>query len=397
MSADKPGVATIFRHAGAAARRTGTFNAVALKVMNCIERCRTSALGGTVFKCTTCGHEHAVWKSCGNRHCPGCQGAAARKWREQQAACILPVPYFHLVFTLPRPIARIAMQNREQVFDILFRVTAETLRTISADPRRFGARIGGTAVLHSWNQKMEWHPHLHCLVPNGGFDVETGAWKAGSDRFFAPVKVLANYFRRRVLEELAKTHHQLAFHGAIADLADRRTFNRHLKQARKVNWNVYAKAPFNGPGAVIHYHSRYTHRVAISDTRILAFDGDTVTFRYRKPVSKTGDTPRYGSISLAAEAFIRRFLLHCLPTGFHRIRHFGILANGCRARTLNTVIPDHKEPGSKTTDDTEPKPRTCPVCGGETVVVLDETLYRQDADNPNSQPRGPPTTAAAPS
>ncbi len=182
MSADKPGVATIFRHAGAAARRAGTFNALALKVMNCIERCRTPVLGGTVFKFTTCCHEHAVWKSCGNRHCPGCQGAATRKWREQQAACNLPVPYFHLVFTLPRTIARIAMQNREQVFNILFRVTAETLRAISADPRRFGARIGGTAVLHSWNQKMEWHPHLHCLVPNGGFDVETGACTAGSDR-----------------------------------------------------------------------------------------------------------------------------------------------------------------------------------------------------------------------
>ncbi len=308
-------MADIFRQAGPAfrARLAGALDAVALKIMDCIACCRTAVLGGTVYQCTDCGHVHGVWKSCGNRHCPSCQGAAAHKWMEKQAACILPVPYFHIVFTLPRPLARIALQNRKTVFNILFRTAAETLKTISADPRRFGARIGGTAVLHTWNQKMEWHPHLHCLVPNGGFDVGTGQWKAGSDSFFAPVKVLASFFRRRVLEELAKAHarQELEFHGSIAHLACPRAcpraFARVLKQARKLNWNVYAKPPFNGPAAVIRYLSRYTHRIAISDARILSLDDDTVTFRCRKPTAKAGDRPSYGTMTLSVDQFIRRY------------------------------------------------------------------------------------------
>ncbi len=294
-------MADIFRQAGPAfrARLAGALDAVALKIMDCIACCRTAVLGGTVYQCTDCGHVHGVWKSCGNRHCPSCQGAAAHKWMEKQAACILPVPCFHIVFTLPRPIARIALQNRKTVFNILFRTAAETLKTISADPRRFGARIGGTAVLHTWNQKMEWHPHLHCLVPNGGFDVGTGQWKAGSDSFF----------RRRVLEELAKAHarQELEFHGSIAHLACPRAFARVLKQARKLNWNVYAKPPFNGPAAVIRYLSRYTHRIAISDARILSLDDDTVTFRCRKPTAKAGDRPSYGTMTLSVDQFIRRY------------------------------------------------------------------------------------------
>ena len=413
MSRNSPGVAEIFRRAGSAFRErlAGSLDAAALKVMECIERCRTPALGGTVYRCTDCDHLHAVWQSCGNRHCPGCQGAAARRWMDKQAAAILPVPYFHIVFTLPRPIARIALQNRKLVFNILFHTAAETLRTISADPRRFGARIGATTVLHTWNQKLEWHPHLHCLVPNGGFDVSSGDWKVGSNRFFAPVKVLASYFRRRVLEELAKAHanQQMVFHGAIAPLADPRAFSRQLKQARKLNWNVYAKPPFNGPEAVIRYLSRYTHRVAISDARILSFDGDTVTFRCRKPVSKAVSKatakPSYGTITLPVDDFLRRFLLHCIPKRFHRIRHVGILANGCRDKTLQALPQARRETqhdaGTTPEQETPAATPACPICGSPSQPVL--TLSRQPPDNPDIpgritdfiRKRGPPGRSAS--
>ncbi len=394
MAHTTPGVADIFRHAGPAYRdqHAGALDATALKVMDCIERCRTPALGGTLFRCTDCGHVHAVWKSCGNRHCPTCQGAAAHRWMTRQAASLLPVPYFHVVFTLPRAIARIAMQNRTIIFNIMFRAAAETLRTISADPRRLGARIGGTAVLHTWNQKLQWHPHLHCLVPNGGFDIDTGAWKVGSDRFFAPVKVLASCFRRRVIEELGKAHAGMMFHGAIADLADPRAFSRLLKQARQTSWNVYAKQPFHGPEAVVRYLSRYTHRIAISDRRILAFNGTTVTMRHRRPVKKHGDTPTYGSMHLAAGDFIRRFLILRIPVGFHRIRHFGILANGCRARTMQAVpqnacaaAPDDSGPTRTPADAghdelTGPLCPACPLCGSPslTAMVLEKGATDQD-------------------
>ena len=391
-----PGVATIFRHAGPAYRERHRLDAVALKVMGCIEQCRTPALGGTLYRCGDCGHLHAVWKSCGNRHCPTCQGAAARAWMERQAACILPAPSFHVVFTLPPRIAGIALQNRKTVLDILFRTAAETLQVISADPRRFGARIGGTAVLHTWNQKLEWHPHVHCVVPHGGFDIDTGAWKTGCPRFFAPVKVLASYFRRRFLEDLAKVHDNLAFHGPLSHLAERRAFSRLIRQARKTPWVVYAKPPFNGPEAVIRYLSRYTHRIAISDARILAFDGEIVTFRHRKPVRKADGKPTYGAMSLPVDTFIRRFLMHRLPKGFHRIRHFGILANSCRNSTLEAVPQaDRRDAG----DTAEPageqaSPPACPRCGTATVPVatIDRNISSEGLARTmdNIRMRGPP-------
>ena len=250
-----------------------------------------------------------------------------------------------------QPIARIAFQNRTTVFAILFRTAADTIKTISADPRRFAAHVGGTAVLHTWNQKMEWHPHLHCLVPNGGFDIDTGAWKTGSPHFFAPVRVLARFFRNRFLENLARA--DLAFHGSVAHLADREAFETVLREARTIEWNVYAKRPFNGPEAVIRYLSRYTHRIAISDARIIAFDGDSVTMRHRKPVAKAGEKPSYGTMTLGTDAFIRRFLLHRLPRGLHRIRHFGILANGCRAKTLDAVRSSTGAASDTIDDDTD--------------------------------------------
>ena len=365
-------MADIFRHAGPAYRERHRLDAVALKAMECIEQCRTPARGGTLYRCDGCGHLHPVWKSCGNRHCPTCQGAAARAWMDRQAACILPAPCFHIVFTLPPPVARVALQNRNAVLGILFRAAAETLKVISADPRRFGAKVGGTSVLHTWNQKLEWHPHLHCVAPHGGFDIETGEWKTGSSRFFAPVKVLARHFRNRFLKELAKVHHELEFHGALAHLAEPRAWSRLIRQARKTPWVVYAKQPLNGPEAVIRYLSRYTHRIAISDARILAFDGSTVTFRHRKPVTRAGDKPDYGAMTLPVDSFIQRFLMHRIPTRFHRIRHFGILANSCRKKTLGAVPPRAERrnvgDGTEPADEAVTTP-ACPECGKATVPV----------------------------
>ena len=317
----------------------------------------------------------------------------------RQAGDVLPVPYFHIVFTLPPPIARIAFQNRTAVFAILFRTAADTIKTISADPRRFAAHVGGSAVLHTWNQKMEWHPHLHCLVPNGGFDVDTGAWKTGSPHFFAPVRVLARFFRNRFLENLAKA--DLAFHGSIAHLADRKAFEAVLRQARSIAWNVYAKRPFNGPEAVIRYLSRYTHRIAISDARITAFDGDTVTMRHRKPVAKAGEKPSYGTMTLRTDAFIRRFLLHRLPRGLHRIRHFGILANGCRARTLDAVRSSIGAAPDTDDDTTAENVRVCAHCGAPLRLVLDFGRRRLSPEkralvDALLRQRGPPTPGPAP-
>ena len=376
MNAKRVGVADIFRRAGSAWRQRlrGGLDRGRLKVMAAIEACRTVVLGGHLYQCDGCGCEHPRYNSCRNRHCPTCQGAAARQWMEARAADILPVPYFHIVFTLPPEIAAIARRNRKTVFSILFRTAAETLRTIAADPRRGGTRIGGTVVLHTWNQRLLWHPHLHCVVPNAGFDVETGDWKTGSNRFLAPVKVLASLFRRRFLEELAKAHDG----GKIVfgrDIGDPDAFRKAMARARGQDWVVYAKRPFRGPRQVFAYLSRYTHRVAIGDSRILAFDGETVTFRCRRPKLPGQRKPRYGTETLTAEDFITRFMTHVLPDGFHRIRHFGILANGCRRKTLDAAraelgenggIPENQAPdpaGPETGSDDVAEPLCCPHCG----------------------------------
>ncbi len=398
MIDERTGLADIFRRAAPAYRNrhSGKLDAGALRILDCLERCRTPALGGTVYQCTGCGRPHAVWRSCGNRHCPTCQGAAARKWMEKQAGCILPVPYFHVVFTLPRPIARIALHNRDPVFNILFRTAAETLKTISADPRRLAARIGGTAVMHSWNQKMEWHPHLHCLVPNGGFDVESGKWKTGSSSYFAPVKVLASFFRRRFLEELEKAfhHRKLNFHGASAHLADHRNFAEELRQARMLDWNVYAKPPFKGPEADIRYLSRYTHRVAITNARILAFDGKAVTFRYRKPAKGAAERPAYASMTLPSDEFIRRFLMHRPPRGFHRIRHFRNL----KAIPLAKRKPLPPGDGGDAEETANPWLPACPGYGEPLWPVFsigaNASQARQDFARQFMRQRGPPQSTA---
>ena len=407
MDRQNVGVAEIFRRAGPAYREhmAGRLDAGRLKVMAAIEACRTALLGGHVYACDGCGREHPQYNSCRNRHCPTCQGMAANRWSEARAAELLPVPYFHVVFTLPKEIAAIAFCNRRVVFNILFQTVAETLRTIAADPQHGGMRIGGTAVLHTWDQKLRFHPHLHVVVPNAGFDVESGEWKTGSSTFFAPVKVLGSFFRRRFLEELARAHGrgELEFHGTVAHLANPGEFHATLAAARSRDWVVYAKRPFRGPGQVFRYLARYTHRIAISDSRITAFDGENVSFRYRKPAEPGQRKPRYGTMTVSADEFIRRFLLHVLPDGMHRIRHFGILANGCRARTLESArealgsigcpddgcVDDDAPEGEREGDEIpqpEAAPVACPHCGAAMRLVRDISRRR-----PAHASRAPPS------
>ena len=413
----RAGVAEIFRRAGAPfrERREGRIDAGRLKVMAAIEACRTAVLGGHMYRCDGCGREHPLHNSCRNRHCPTCQGLAANRWSEARAEDILPVPYFHVVFTLPREIAAIAFCNRRSVFDILFRTVAETLRTIAADPRHGGMRIGGTAVLHTWDQKLRFHPHVHVVVPNAGFDVESGEWKTGSGAWLAPVKVLSSFFRRRFLEDLARAHGrgELGFHGTAAHLANPGECHATLAAARSRDWVVYAKRPFKGPEQVFSYLARYTHRIAISDSRITAFDGERVSFRHRKPKTPGQRKPRYGTITVSAEEFIRRFLLHVLPDGMHRIRYFGILANGCRARTLERArealgsvgcaIPGKTAEGLEVGHDRdrerEPEvttaPVACPHCGG-VLRLIREIPRRQEPLSTRGPPDVPPPRGAGP-
>ena len=405
MDRQHAGVAEIFRCAGPAYRgqMAGRLDAGRLKVMAAIEACRTAMLGGHIYACDGCGREHPLFNSCRNRHCPTCQGLAANRWSKARASELLPVPYFHVVFTLPAEIAAIAFCNRRVVFDILFQTVAEILRTIAADPRHGGLRIGGTAVLHTWDQKLRFHPHLHVVVPNAGFDVESGEWKTGSGTWLAPVKVLASLFRRRFLEELARAHRRgrLEFHGTVGHLANPGEFHAALAAARSRDWVVYAKRPFRGPEQVFRYLARYTHRIAISDSRIIAFDGDTVSLRHRKPKQAGQKKPRYGTMTVGADEFIRRFLLHVLPDGMHRIRHFGIFANGCRATTLesarealgsigcpNECVEDDAPGGEHQRDEIAElgsAPLACPDCGAALRLVRDIPRQR-----PAHASRAPP-------
>ena len=381
-------VADIFRAAGPAYRaaHAGHLSLSQLKVMSAIESCRTAALGGHVEACTDCGHQRIAYNSCRNRHCPRCQGAAARTWLEAQEANLLPVGYFHVVFTLPAEIADIAFHNKALVYDLLFKAASETMLTIAADPKHLGARIGITAVLHTWGSAMTHHPHIHMIVPGGGIAPD-GRWISSRPAFLLPVRVLGALFRRLFLSRLLDLHGagKLGFFGKMAGLNDRRAFQRHLAPVRKKRWVVYAKAPLAGPEAVLAYLSRYTHRVAISNSRLLRFDGSEITFRY-KDYRRSGSN-RQQVMTLAADEFIRRFLLHTLPRGFHRIRHYGLLASSARkdclaqARDMLGVAPTTDEPPTAETSDPRPP---CPCCGGTMVII--ETFAAW------CQPRAPPTT-----
>ena len=381
-------VADIFRAAGPAYRAThaGHLSLPQLKVMSAIESCRSAALGGHVEACSDCGHRRIAYNSCRNRHCPRCQGAAARTWLEAQQANLLPVGYFHVVFTLPAEVADIAFHNKGLVYDLLFKAASQTMLTIAADPKHLGARIGITAVLHTWGSAMTHHPHIHMIVPGGGITPD-GRWISSRPAFLLPVRVLGALFRRLFLTRLLELHdaRRLVFFGKIAELSDRRTFVRHLAPVRKKRWVVYAKAPFAGPEAVLAYLSRYTHRVAISNSRLLGLDGNEVTFRYKN--YRRSGAERQQIMTLAADEFIRRFLIHVLPRGFHRIRHYGLLASPARndclapARDMLGMTPPPDEPAA---EETAPDQRTpCPCCGGTMVII--ETFAAW------CQPRAPPT------
>jgi len=380
-------VADIFRAAGPTYRaaHAGHLSLHQLKVMSAIETCRTAALGGHVEACEDCGHWRIAFNSCRNRHCPKCQGAAARTWLAEREADLLPVGYFHVVFTLPAEIAAIAWQNKALLYDLLFKAASETMLTIAADPRHLGARIGITTVLHTWGSAMTHHPHVHMIVPGGGIAFDGSRWISSRPAFLLPVRVLGKLFRRLFLTRLTVLHDagRLAFYGAMTGLADRRTFLRHLAPVGKKRWVVYAKPPFAGPEAVLAYLSRYTHRVAISNRRLVAFDANGVTFRckdYRRDGAE-----RHRTMTLTADEFIRRFLLHVLPRGFHRIRHYGLLASAARrdnlalARKLLAVPSEPEVPMPETPLDTCPP---CPCCGGRMIVI--ETFARW------GQPRAPP-------
>jgi hypothetical protein len=395
-------VADIFRNHGSAWRRAnaGHVSLAQLKVMSAIEACRTAALGGHVAACMSCGHSHIAYNSCRNRHCPKCQGVAARDWLERRAADLLPVPYYHVVFTLPAPIADIAYANKAVVYDLLFKASAETLMTIASDPRHLGAKIGMTSVLHTWGSAMTHHPHVHIIVPGGGLPQDGERWIACRPGFFLPVKVLSRLFRRLFLAGLTAAHaaDQLRFFSRCAGLADPAAFAAHIAPLRNSEWVVYAKAPFGGPEAVLAYLSRYTHRVAIANSRLIAADANTVTFRWKD--YRANGRARQKLMRLATDEFIRRFLLHVLPKGLHRIRHYGLFANSVRIGNIATIRRLlHAEPPDEelAAGDTEAADavaaytlrQPCPCCGGPMIII--ETFERGQMP----RARAPPARRAA--
>jgi hypothetical protein len=386
-------VADIFRGHGPAWRRAnaGHISLGQLKVMAAIEGCRTAALGGHVERCEDCAHTRIAYNSCRNRHCPKCQGAAAKQWLAEREAELLPVPYHHVVFTLPAAIADIAYQNKTVIYDILFKASAETLITIAADPKHLGARIAITSVLHSWGSAMTHHPHVHMIVPGGGISPDGQRWIACRPRFFLPVRVLSRLFRRLFLEKLTAVHEAglLHFFGGHAHLDDTRAFAAYLAPLRRSKWVVYSKRPFGGPQVVLAYLSRYTHRVAISNSRLIASDGNGVTFKWKDYRAESHE--RHKLMTLATDEFIRRFLIHVLPPGFHRIRHYGLFASGSRAANLARArellgAPKPQNEKADAPDGNEPAlTQPCPCCGGRMMII--ETFER--GCSPRYRPTSP--------
>jgi hypothetical protein len=391
-------VADIFRAHGPAWRHalTGHLGLGQLKVMSAIEQCRSAALGGHVLQCKACEHTQVAYNSCRDRHCPKCQASAARRWLEARQADLLPVDYYHLVFTLPAPISDIAWYNKSVVYGILFKAAAETLCTIAADPKHLGARIGATLVLHTWGSAMTHHPHVHGIVPGGGLSLDGERWVACKPGFFLPVRVLSRLFRRLFLEKLSDAHRagKLQFFGEYQALAETKSFTDWLKPLRQIEWVVYAKRPFAGPDAVLAYLSRYTHRVAIANSRLIAMDEQGITFKWKDYRAK--QRHRHKTMTLAPDEFIRRFLLHVLPSGFHRIRHYGLIANTTRkdnlvrARELlmSSKPEDATDAETNAADTADSGDRdesvtyVCPDCGAPMMII--ETFER------GQLPRAPP-------
>jgi hypothetical protein len=392
-------VADIFRAHGPTWRQQqrGHLSLGQLKVMSAIERCRSAALGGHALRCSACAEPQIAYNSCRNRHCPKCQAGAALRWLEARQADLLPVEYYHVVFTLPAPISAIAYTNKEIIYGLLFDIAAETLRTIAADPKHLGARIGTTLVLHTWGSALTHHPHVHGIVPGGGLALDADRWVPCKPGFFLSVRVLSRLFRRRFLEELQYAHRagQLKFFGEHVDLVDADAFADWLMPLRQCEWVVYAKRPFAGPEAVLAYLSRYTHRVAISNSRLLAVDERDVSFRW-KDYRAHGHT-RHKTMTLRTEEFMRRFLLHVLPSGFHRIRHYGLLANARRKNNIDTArallhsptpavhgtLPDHH-----TAHRSRPPTFVCRHCGAPMLIIQTFTGAQHI--------RGPPWSSTSP-
>jgi hypothetical protein len=368
------------------------------RVMAAIEQCRTAALGGHVEQCDTCGHQRIAYNSCGNRHCPKCQSLARAQWLDDRQADLLPVPYFHVVFTVPEPIASIAFQNKRVVYDILFQTTAETLQTIAANPRHLGATIGFIAILHTWGQNLVHHPHLHCVVPGGGLSPDGDRWVPCKPGFFLPVRVLSRLFRRLFLERLQHAFDagELRFFSSLTRLSEPGQFARNIADLKHTEWVVYAKEPLGGPQQVLDYLGRYTHRVAISNNRLVSLTDGHVTFRwkdYRHP-----GRPRV--MHMDVHEFIRRFLLHVLPRGLQRIRHYGLLSNRLRESRLTTcrqllgVAPvsetscasqsDYRDRYAKLTGRSL---HECPVCTRGRMLCIERLL-------PGAAPRAPPAHSA---
>jgi len=387
-------VADIFRGHGPAWRKAnaGHVSLGQLKVMSAIESCRTAALGGHVARCEKCAHTIIAYNSCRNRHCPKCQGVAAREWLAEREAELLPVPYFHVVYTLPAAIRDIAYQNKAVIYDLLFKASAEATLKIAATPRHLGARIGFMSVLHTWGSALTHHPHVHMVVPGGGLSPDGSKWIACRPRYFLTVEVLSALFRRLFLEMLIAAHDagRLQFFGDHVRLADKAAFEAYLTPLRKIDWVVYAKEPFAGPEQVLRYLSRYTHRIAVSNRRLLSAGENGVTFKYKD--YRIEGPGRYKTMTLATHEFIRRFLIHVLPAGFHRIRYYGLLASGkradniARARELLAVpLLPIEAIKAASTDANEPQTpeHPCPCCGGRMVII--ETFER------GSTPRYRPT------
>jgi hypothetical protein len=397
LSRPKLEIADIFRMHGPEWRQAnaGHVSFSQLKVMSAIEACRTEALGGHVAACTKCSHQHIAYNSCKNRHCPKCQGPAARDWMAARAEDLLPVEYFHVVFTLPAEIAQIAYWNKKAVYGLLFKASAQTVMTIAADPKRLGARVGITSVLHTWGSALTHHPHIHMIVPGGGLSKDGTRWIACKPGFFLHVRVLSRLFRRLFLEGLVALHRagELAFFSGLAGLSDADAFAAYLAPLRKTEWVVYAKPPFGGPEAVLAYLSRYTHRVAISNSRLISADANTVAFRWKDYRVISDD--RQKTMQLATDEFIRRFLIHVLPDRFHRIRHYGLLAstgrkaNIAKARALLGVEQSGQEPREAAEIIPLALREPCPDCGG--AMRITETFRR--GQKPHS--RAPPRKAAA--
>jgi hypothetical protein len=379
MTEKKFEVADIFRNLDASF--VSSLSAVQRRVVQDIVDCRTAALGGHLEQCDQCGHQQIAYNSCRDRHCPKCQAAARAEWMQARAEELLPVSYFHVVFTLPEQLSLLALQNKRVIYNLLFRAASETLLEIAADPKHLGARIGFFAVLHTWGQTLQAHPHLHCVIPGGGLSADNSQWIASRPGFFLPVKVLSRLFRGKFIAYLykARDQGQLTYAGQMSDLAEADGFNCLLSKLKRIEWVVYAKPPFGGPEQVLKYLARYTHRVAISNGRMLDLSGDDVTFNYKDYAA--GNVTK--TMTLDVHEFARRFLLHVLPRGFVRIRYYGFLANGCRAKKLELcrrlLSADKAESGQiseahKDGDqgDSAIAPQICPNCKQGKLIIVEK-------------------------